>query len=59
MIRNVPANKTDWSKVNSYHGWLVWCDGYRLKEKYVKPVEQFVEIYYIKFIKGGLKNACN
>lgn len=59
MQKNVQANRIDWSTVNSYHGWLVWCDGYRLKEKYVKPVEKFVEIYYINIIKGGLKNACS
>lgn len=59
MKNNIPANRTDWSTVNSYFGWLNWCDGYRLMEKYVKPIEGFVKLYYINYIKGGLKNAYN
>ena len=24
--------------IGSYHGWLSWCDGYRLSKKYVSPL---------------------
>lgn len=29
----------DICSVNSYKGWLKWCDSYRLIAKYVKPIE--------------------
>jgi hypothetical protein len=28
----------DLSVISSYHGWLSWCDGYRLSKKYIDPL---------------------
>jgi RNA-directed DNA polymerase len=50
-------NYSEWCSINSYKGWLKWCDSYRLSQKYIKPIEQFAQDYYEKYIKkkGGLK----
>lgn len=42
---------SEWCSINSYKGWLKWCDSYRLNLKYVEPLEQFSEDYYINNIK--------
>ena len=31
------ATRRDRNVVSSYHGWLKWCDSYRLAQKYVTP----------------------
>jgi len=42
----------DWCSFNSYKGWLMWCDSFRLSTKYAKPLEPMMDEYYIKQIKG-------
>jgi hypothetical protein len=44
-------NYSEWCSINSYKGWLKWCDSYRLSQKYIKPIEQFAQDYYEKYIK--------
>lgn len=46
---------SEWCSVNSYKGWTMWCDGYNLTEKYIKPLIPYCEEYYNKIIKttGG------
>lgn len=44
-------NYSEWCSANSYNGWLQWCDSYRLKNKYVKPIQPSLDRYYKKVIK--------
>lgn len=39
-----------WCSVNSYKGWLRWCDGYRLEKKYIAPIQFYLDDYYHKEI---------
>lgn len=32
------STRHDLNVISSYHGWLSWCDGYRLERKYVAPL---------------------
>ena len=53
-------NYSEWCSVNSYKGWLKHCDSYRLQEKYVLPIQEATDRYYIEVIKskkGGSNNA--
>lgn len=46
---------SEWCSVNSYKGWLIHCSSYRLKQKYIEPIQQFADDYYLQNIykKGG------
>lgn len=44
-------NYSEWCSVNSYAGWLSWCDSWRLFEKYITPILKSVFDYYLKVIK--------
>lgn len=44
-------NYSEWCSANSYNGWLKWCDSYRLREKYVTPVQPALDRYYNQVIK--------
>jgi len=46
----------EWCAVNSYHGWLKWCDSYRLREKYIVPILDAVTDFYLNVIKKGRLN---
>lgn len=41
----------DFCTVNSYKGWLKWCDSYGLYLKYIYPLEYYVKLYYLAVIK--------
>lgn len=43
---------SDWCSGNSYKGWLVWCNSYRLSKKYIAPIQRYLDNYYIAEIKG-------
>lgn len=45
-------NYSEWCSVNSYHGWLKWCDSYRLRQKYIVPIQASLDRYYNEIIKG-------
>lgn len=44
---------SEWCSANSYKGWLMWCDSYRLSEKYIVPIQKYLDEYYIVEIKKG------
>ena len=44
-------NYSEWCAANSYNGWLNWCDSYRLKKKYVEPIQSSLDRYYKQIIK--------
>ena len=41
----------EWCSANSYKGWLAWCDGFRLTEKYITPLMPTLNKYYQEKIK--------
>jgi len=47
---------SEWCSINSYKGWLIHCNSYRLSKKYVEPIQEFTDNYYLKNIykKGGI-----
>lgn len=49
-------NYSEWCSINSYKGWLIHCDSFRLVQKYLEPLRKHAERYYLKYIyqKGGL-----
>ena len=42
---------SEWCSANSYKGWLKWCDSYRLSQKYIAPIQKYLDDYYITEIK--------
>lgn len=48
-------NYSDWCSINSYKGWLKWCDSYRLSQKYIAPVQEKADEYYRYRIKKKKK----
>ena len=44
-------NYSEWCSANSYNGWLKWCNSFRLREKYVVPVQSSLDKYYNQIIK--------
>lgn len=44
---------SEWCTINSYNGWLKYCDSYRLKDKYIVPLKDKERQYYYKHVKGG------
>jgi len=44
-------NYSEWCSANSYIGWLIWCDSWRLYEKYIEPILPSLYRYYQSVIK--------
>lgn len=42
---------SEWCSVNSYKGWLIHCDSYRLQLKYIEPIQKYADSYYQQNIK--------
>lgn len=53
----VEMSYSDYCCINSYKGWLSYCNSYRLYKKYFKPLEKPVEEYYINHLKNGGKKV--
>ena len=47
---------SDYCCYNSYKGWVGYCNGHRLCEKYFKPLEPHIQEYYQNHLKNGGKN---
>lgn len=45
-------NYLEWCSINSYNGWLKYCDSYRLKQKYIEPLKPYADFYYTTYVKG-------
>lgn len=39
-----------WCSLNSYHGWLIHCDSFRLRQKYMVPLEPAITKFYEEVI---------
>lgn len=46
VISRKLLSRHEFCSINSYIGWLEYCDSYRLKQKYVKPVIPKLVEYY-------------
>lgn len=44
-------NYSEWCSVNSYKGWLNHCDSYRLRKKYIAPIQEDTDRYYREVVK--------
>ena len=44
-------NYSEWCSVNSYKGWLKHCDSYRLRKKYIAPIQEDTDRYYREVVK--------
>ncbi|WP_278382331.1 RNA-directed DNA polymerase [Clostridium tyrobutyricum] len=49
--RGISLTYSEWCSINSYNGRLKWCNGYHLYLKYIKPLEFYVNKYYMEEIK--------
>lgn len=44
--KNNQISHSQWCSINSYKGMLVWCDSYRLHNKYIASLEYYCGEYY-------------
>lgn len=44
---------SQWCSINSYKGWLMYCDSYRLTQKYIAPLEPYADKFYKEVILNG------
>lgn len=60
--KNIAAGKgmnhNQWCSLNSYLGWLIWCDGFRLVCKYIAPLVDTMNQFYEEVIKNGKVQRC-
>lgn len=49
-------NYSEWCSVNSYKGWLIYCNSAKLQKKYIEPLIPHAVRYYENIIKKGLRN---
>lgn len=47
---NGRMNHNQWCSLNSYDGWLLYCNSYRLKQKYIIPLKEEMEKFYKEVI---------
>ena len=50
--QHIEMTFSEWCAINSYKGWLIWCDGHRLAQKYIAPIQPYAEQFYIQHVKG-------
>lgn len=56
QIEGLDLTYSEWCSINSYKGWLIHCNSYRLTKKYIKPIQGFADQYYLDniYMKGGI-----
>lgn len=50
-LNDIQITFNEWCSVNSYKGWLTWCNSFRLVQKYIVPIQKALDEYYQNFIK--------
>ena len=55
--KNQLISQRDFCSINSYLGWLKWCDSYRIKQKYLIPILPALKSYYMNTIHGNKTQA--
>lgn len=56
--KGIPITYGEWCSVNSYKGWLKWCNAYNLYNSHIKPLEPYCDKYYKEVIKGENISKC-
>jgi hypothetical protein len=51
MENNIAPTYSEWCSFNSYKGWLLNCDSYRLSMKYIEPLIGYMQDYYEREVK--------
>ena len=51
VMRGVEMNFSEWCGIYSYKGWLLHCNSYRLTEKYIAPLQEAANKYYLERVK--------
>lgn len=51
VLNDIQITFNEWCSVNSYKGWLAWCNSFRLVQKYIVPIQKALDEYYQNFIK--------
>ena len=46
---------SEWCSINSYKGWVMWCNGYNLTKKYIEPLMPYSDKYYKEVILNESK----
>ena len=49
--KGIEMTYSEWCSINSYKGWIMYCNGYNLTEKYIKPLLPYTNKYYKEVIK--------
>jgi len=44
----------EWCSINSYKGWVKWCNGYNLYKNYIRPLEFYTNRYYREVVKSEI-----
>ena len=44
----------DYCSINSYKGWLKWCNGHNLYTKWIRPLEPLCKKYHKEVIKNEI-----
>ncbi|MGN0374783.1 MAG: RNA-directed DNA polymerase [Butyrivibrio sp.] len=52
MENDIAPTYSEWCSFNSYKGWLLNCDSYRLSKKYIEPLIEYMKTYYEREVKG-------
>jgi RNA-directed DNA polymerase len=48
LENGVQLTYSEWCSINAYKGWLRWCNGHNLYEKWIEPLEPYCKEYYNK-----------
>ena len=57
-LKGEKLNYSEWCSINSYKGWLLHCNSYRLSQKYIAPIQTYSDDFYMKNIcKKGYDNS--
>lgn len=49
--RHIEISFKDFCAINSYAGWLLMCDSYKLRQKYIDPIKPAIFSYYVNCIQ--------
>jgi hypothetical protein len=51
VVNGIEMTYSEWCAINSYKGWLIHCDSHRLSQKYIEPIQEAADNYYLERVK--------